>query len=80
MDKKILITGLVFGLLSVIFGAFGAHLLKKHLTADQLISFETGVKYMMYHGLFLIGVSNFSFLNQNQVIYYLILIGIIFFY
>jgi uncharacterized membrane protein YgdD (TMEM256/DUF423 family) len=79
MDKKILITGLVFGLLSVIFGAFGAHLLKKHLTADQLISFETGVKYMMYHGLFLIGVSNFSFLNQNQVIYYLILIGIIFF-
>lgn len=79
MDKKFLITGLIFGVLSVIFGAFGAHLLKKYLTPDQLISFETGVKYLMYHGLFLIAVSNFSFLTQNHLIYYLVLVGIIFF-
>lgn len=79
MSKKFIITGLFFGVLSVIFGAFGAHLLKKYLTPDQLTSFETGVKYMMYHGLFLIAISNIPHLNQNQFIYYLILIGIIFF-
>lgn len=45
--------GSAFGLLSVVFGAFGAHALKKHMTADLLISFETGVKYQMYHAILL---------------------------
>ncbi|WP_397444497.1 DUF423 domain-containing protein [Polaribacter sp. R77954] len=51
MSQLALITGAIFGLLSVIFGAFGAHLLKKKLTQDQLQSFETGVKYQMYHAI-----------------------------
>lgn len=79
MNKKLLITGLVFGILSIILGALGAHLLKKYLTPEQLISFETGVKYMMYHGLFLIGISHFPFLSQNQYIYYGVLLGVLFF-
>ena len=45
------IIGSLFGLLSVIFGAFGAHALKKIMTGEQLASFETGVKYQMYHAL-----------------------------
>jgi uncharacterized membrane protein YgdD (TMEM256/DUF423 family) len=36
------------------FGAFGAHLLKKKLTLEQLQSFETGVKYQMYHAIVLL--------------------------
>jgi uncharacterized membrane protein YgdD (TMEM256/DUF423 family) len=37
---------LIFGVaLSVILGALGAHFLKKHLTAEQLDSFKTGVHY-----------------------------------
>ena len=51
MIQKALIFGSLFGCTAVIFGAFGAHLLKKKLTSDQLQSFETGVKYQMYHGL-----------------------------
>ncbi|MFS4446452.1 DUF423 domain-containing protein [Maribacter sp. 2307UL18-2] len=46
--------GALFGLLSVVFGAFGAHALKKRLSEEQLRSFETGVKYQMYHALLLL--------------------------
>ncbi len=51
------VLGALFGLLSVVFGAFGAHVLKKSLNNDQLKSFETGVKYQMYHGLLLLILS-----------------------
>lgn len=46
--------GALFGLLSVVFGAFGAHALKKKLTPELLQSFETGVKYQMYHAIVLL--------------------------
>ena len=49
--------GALFGLLAVIFGAFGAHILKKSFTPEQLTSFETGVKYQMYHALVLLMLS-----------------------
>lgn len=49
--------GALLGLLAVIFGAFGAHALKKSFTEEQLKSFETGVKYQMYHALLLIILS-----------------------
>ena len=58
--------GAFFGLLAIIFGAFGAHALKKRLSTDQLKSFETGVKYQMYHALLLI-VLGFN-LNLDTVI------------
>ncbi|MBQ4913611.1 DUF423 domain-containing protein [Maribacter sp. MMG018] len=46
--------GALFGLLAIIFGAFGAHALKKSFNAEQIASFETGVKYQMYHALVLL--------------------------
>lgn len=49
-----LIKGSILGGLAVIFGAFGAHALKEVLTPQQLISFETGVRYQMYHALVLL--------------------------
>ncbi len=53
--------GALFGLLAIIFGAFGAHALKKSFSKEQLASFETGVKYQMYHALVLLVVSfNFN--------------------
>ncbi|SHI57058.1 DUF423 domain-containing protein [Pseudozobellia thermophila] len=48
------IFGALFGLLAVVFGAFGAHALKKLYSPDQLKSFETGVKYQMYHAVLLL--------------------------
>ncbi|MEO2050900.1 MAG: DUF423 domain-containing protein [Allomuricauda sp.] len=46
--------GALFGLLAVVFGAFGAHALKSKLTPELLHSFETGVKYQMYHAIVLL--------------------------
>ncbi|UBZ16038.1 DUF423 domain-containing protein [Flagellimonas marinaquae] len=54
--------GALYGLLSVIFGAFGAHALKKKLTPELLQSFEIGVKYQMYHAIVLLVLGfNLSF-------------------
>ncbi len=52
--------GSLFGLLAVVFGAFGAHALKNMLSDDQLKSFETGIKYQMYHAIVLL-VIGFNF-------------------
>ena len=62
-----LLSGSLFGAFAIILGAFGAHALKKILNEDQLKSFETGVKYQMYHAivLLLIGFN----LNQNTANY-----------
>lgn len=81
MDKKILITALSFGLISIVLGAFGAHALKKVLTVDQLNSFEVGVRYMMYHALFLLFLGTTSILlpEQKNVVYNLTLAGTLFF-
>ncbi|MDR6300762.1 DUF423 domain-containing protein [Mesonia maritima] len=54
MKEFVLIMGALYGMLSVVFGAFGAHALKKKFTAEQLTSFETGVKYQMYHAILLV--------------------------
>ena len=54
MDKKIFGAASFFGMTAIILGAFGAHALKKVLSVDQLVTFETGVKYQMYHALFLL--------------------------
>lgn len=54
MGQVALIFGSFFGCTAIILGAFGAHLLKKKLTTEQLQSFETGIKYQMYHAIVLL--------------------------
>ncbi len=54
MKNITLIFGAVYGMLSIILGAFGAHGLKKILPAEKIEIFETGVKYQMYAALFLL--------------------------
>lgn len=70
------VMGGLFGLLAVIFGAFGAHVLKKTFTTEQLASFETGVKYQMYHALLILMLSfNLNFdtsLERNMMYCFLI--------
>ena len=81
MEKKILLAACFLGFLAIILGAFGAHALKKTLTPEQLISFETGVKYQMYHALFLLFVGNTQIitLKEKAVLFYMVLVGILFF-
>ncbi len=49
--------GAAFSLLSVLFGAFAAHLLKDKLTEKMVDVFEIAVRYQMYHGIGLIVVA-----------------------
>ena len=81
MEKKILLAACTLGFLAIIFGAFGAHALKKSLTVEQLNSFETGVKYQIYHALFLlfIGATQIITLKEKTIIFYLTLTGVFFF-
>lgn len=81
MDRKIVLTGTLLGGLSVILGAFGAHALKKVLTVDELTSFETGVRYQMYHALFLLFVGTTALVSEKskETLFYLVLSGIVFF-
>jgi|SRR5690606_27920569 len=71
MQQEFIISASIMGALAIIFGAFGAHALKKIFTDDQLKNFETGVKYQMYHALFLltIGLSDFSQLQTSTLLY-----------
>ena len=62
MGKKYFKIGVIFALLSVILGAFGAHLLKDLLSDTELSSFKTGVRYQMFHAL---GITILS-LNQDK--------------
>ena len=81
MEKKILLIALLLGLISIVLGAFGAHALKKVLTSEQLSTFEVGVRYQMYHALFLLFVSSTHFLNSREklIVFSFTLIGILLF-
>jgi uncharacterized membrane protein YgdD (TMEM256/DUF423 family) len=81
MDKKIILAASFFGMTAIILGAFGAHALKKVLTLDQLATFETGVKYQMYHALFLLFVGMYSEMavKAKKTIMLLTILGILFF-
>ena len=68
--------GASFGLLAIVFGAFGAHALKKTCSEEQLRSFETGVKYQMYHAILLVVIGfnfNLDTAPQKWMVYSLIL-------
>ena len=67
MDKLKIIGGF-FALISVVLGAIAAHKLKDSLNEESLKSFETGVKYMMYHGLAMIIVSNSNIQGKNNLL------------
>ena len=69
------------GMLAIVLGAFGAHALKEKLDPDTLKSFETGVRYMMYHVIVLLFVNSYSgfTLKAKNSISYLFFLGILFF-
>lgn len=81
MNKTITATGIGMIMLAIILGAFGAHALKEVLTAERLASFETGVKYQMYHGLafLIVGLLADRFTFSVKSFFTVALIGIVLF-
>lgn len=56
LDRFLLALGGMSAFFAVGLGAFAAHGLKTSLPADLLATFEVGVRYQMYHALWLIAV------------------------
>ncbi|MDU1906265.1 MAG: DUF423 domain-containing protein [Dysgonomonas sp.] len=54
MKQLTLIIAAFYGLSGVILGALGSHAFKSILSAEKLVSFETGVRYQMYHAIVLL--------------------------
>ena len=81
MDKKLLILGSVFGLLAVVLGAFAAHGLESVLSNESMETFQTGVRYQMYHALFLLVVGSMTMVTPKlkKLIFILSLFGVLFF-
>jgi len=81
MNRTIFLTGILFGVLAVALGAFGAHGLEKLADTEALQTFETGVKYQMYHALLLLVLANVNQISEKakRMIYYFLLGGILLF-
>ena len=57
MDRFFVLAGSLSGFVAVLAGAFGAHALRSRISADHLVTFETGARYQMYHALALLAVA-----------------------
>jgi uncharacterized membrane protein YgdD (TMEM256/DUF423 family) len=81
MERKMVSVAAIIGMFAIVLGAFGAHALKKVLSIEQLNIFETGVKYQMYHALFLLVVGLSSQVTEiaKKRIFYTTVTGIFFF-
>lgn len=81
MNKTIFITAALLGMLAIILGAFAAHGLKSLISVESQQTFETGVRYQIYHAffLFIVGILNVLTNKAKRIILYLVILGLIFF-
>lgn len=81
MVRAFLISGTIFGMIAVILGAFGAHAFETLLDAAALKSYETGVRYQMYHALLLLllGILKITGINPGKWSFWLFVSGIVLF-
>jgi len=59
-SRVLIMAGGILGLLGVVAGAMGVHALRDVLDAKALNTFETGVRFQMYHALALLAVGSLA--------------------
>jgi len=81
MEKRILITGSILGFLSILLGAFASHGLQSILNEQQIVSFQTGVRYQFYHVFLFLFLANTKYVKASfkTIIYWLTVVGILLF-
>jgi len=81
MNKKIIVTAALFGILAVILGAFGAHGLKSLISTSDFENWKTAVSYHFYHTLALLFLSTMVRYRDRfiEFAYYAFTIGILLF-
>lgn len=66
--KSTLTIAAISGMLAVILGAFGAHVLKEIITPEMLETYKTGVQYQFYHTFALLAVGILMYFNSSKVL------------
>ena len=81
LNKKIWVTATFLGATTIAIGAFGAHGLKKLVDAEALNTFETGVRYQMYHilALLILGFINAITETTKKWVFRFFIVGILLF-
>jgi uncharacterized membrane protein YgdD (TMEM256/DUF423 family) len=78
--KTTLTIAAISGLLAVILGAFGAHVLKAIISPEMLGSYKTGVEYHFYHTFALLSAGILMNFNRSKALKwstYLFMTGIV---
>ena len=81
INKNIVVTAALLTALTIMIGAFGAHGLKELISEKSLVSFETGVRYQMYHVIVMLvlGLSTGILPKTQKWVFCFFIIGILFF-
>ncbi|MEL6483439.1 MAG: DUF423 domain-containing protein [Bacteroidota bacterium] len=81
MKRTFLISGALMGMIGIVLGAFGAHGLEKIAEPDAVDSFETGVRYQIYHAFLLLFLGLWDTKKQKvqRFLLGLLLIGVVLF-
>jgi hypothetical protein len=58
VERTFLVLGALLALVGVGLEAFGAHALRSRLTPDRVVTFETAVRYQLWHALALFAASS----------------------
>ncbi len=80
-DKNIVATASFLTAVTIAIGAFGAHGLKNMVEASALITFETGVRYQMYHciAILVLGLAPSIPEQIKKTVFWFFILGIILF-
>ena len=80
-DKNIAATASFLAAITIALGAFGAHGLKNIVEASALNTFETGIRYQMYHciAILILGLIPAISEKVKRIVFWLFIFGILFF-
>ncbi|MCG2417996.1 DUF423 domain-containing protein [Aequorivita sp. F47161] len=80
-DKNMVVTASFLAAITIAMGAFGAHGLKNMVDAAALVTFETGVRYQMYHCLAILALGLAPVIPKKikKTVFWFFITGILFF-
>jgi uncharacterized membrane protein YgdD (TMEM256/DUF423 family) len=78
-NKNIVATAAILGAITIAIGAFGAHGLKQMIDAKAITTFETGVRYQMYHvfALLIVGFASALSTSTQKWVFRFFVMGVI---
>ena len=80
-DKNMVVTASFLAAVTIAMGAFGAHGLKNMVDAAALTTFETGIRYQMYHCLAILAVGLAPSIPEKikKTVFWFFILGILLF-